>query len=319
MFHKFLTLPTLLDMVLTSARIEEYIELEPSAAYAIYSRHPSAFEYTVHVKQPNIRGLQTLALEFTPNIALLCSAEVFRALRNADILLGRLAFIDIQSGGEIFAPKPAKLEKFAPNPPTLKEAFDTLDKLPAQKGNFGDTKGVLKPVKFAPNEPGKKHPGPKKAAPKKVSGFSAQLSKTAAFAPGPKAIAPAGKAQFDFLNKGCWTEDQTAGFWRERGERTEKDHLPFPVIGVCAGYQRAEFLFFLDRVQSRLKPKVFRGMSPHRWTGEFNGSAEYQVDGWKWPEGYRTYIQAGVLPSREFHHFITGRHVKGLPSFAKLD
>lgn len=312
MIHKFLPLKELLHLALDSAVEEVSVKLDTAVRYAIYTEHQTVFEYVLTQQATRGRGVVPVALEFSASQVLLCDAECFRALRIADQDKRRLVFIDVATGDEIFAlPKP---EKFAPNPPTLKEAFDSIDKIPKQAGNFGDHK----PVKFTPNV-GTKHPGPKKAVPKKVAGFSAHLSKTAAYAPGPKAVPPSGKAQFDFLNKGCWTPDQTAGFWRERGERSAKDHLPFPVIGVCAGYQRAEFLACLDRVQSRLKPKVFRGMSPHRWTGEFNGSAEYQVDGWKWPEGYRTYLQAGVLPTREFHHFITGRYIAALPSFAKLD
>lgn len=312
--YKVLQLKDLLDMVVTSARIGEYIELDPATRYAIYTNHPMAFEYTISVKSPRVRGGEEITLEFTQHTALLCDAEVFRALRIADQVRYRLTFIDTATGGQIFA-QPEKQAAFVPNGgkpvPTLAEAFESLDKIPPQTGNFGRRQDG-----FTPNT--SKKPVPK-TRPAKSAGASAAMLNTAAFKPGPRAIIPEGKAVFDHLNKGCVWEEGQAGFWRAGGLREVTNNLPFPVKTICVGYRRAEFLEALDNVQSKVKPKVFRGMSPHRWTGEFNGCAEYQIDGWKWPEGYRTYLAAGVLPSREFYHFITGKVLKGLPSFAKAD
>lgn len=311
--HKVLLLKDLLDMVVTSARIGEYIELDPATRYAIYTNHPMAFEYTIQVKSPRVRGGEDLTLEFTQHTALLCDAEVFRALRIADQVRYRLTFIDTATGGKIFE-QPEKQAAFTPNGgkpmPTLAQAFEDLDKIPHQPGNFGRRRQDG----FTPNT-SKKVP-PAKSRPVKQP---AMIMRTAAYKPGPDAVTPEGRAVFDYLNKGCYWEEGQEGFWRSGGLREVTNTLPFPVKMICAGYRRAEFLEALDRVQSRLKPKVFRGYSPNRWTGEFNGSAEYQVDGWKWPEGYRTYLAAGVLPSREFYNFITGRYLKALPSFAKFD
>lgn len=306
--HKVLLLKDLLDMVVTSARIGEYIELDPATRYAIYTNHPMAFEYTIQVKSPRVRGGEDLTLEFTQHTALLCDAEVFRALRIADQVRYRLTFIDTATGGKIFE-QPEKQAAFTPNSgkpmPTLAQAFEDLDKIPHQPGNFGRRQDG-----FTPNTS-------KKVPPAKLSGMPASIMKTAAGKPGLQAIIPEGKAVFDHLNKDCFWKEGEAGFWRANGPRTANDTLPFPVKTTCAGYNRAEFLKALAATEAKLQPKVFRGMSKHRWTGEFNGCAEYQVHGWKWPEGYRTYLEAGVLPCRKFYHFITGKDLKGLPSFAK--
>jgi hypothetical protein len=299
MYHKFMPLKELLSMVLTSARIQEYIELDFSATYAVFSTRPAMFEYTIEVKNSGSRTLQKIALEFSPDKALLCDAKVFNALREADRGRDNLTYIETSSGEEIFA-KPQKQEAFTPNErptPTLAQAFDTIDKIPAAKGNFGDARKDV----FTPN-------------PKQAGRQAALEHKSKS-----RLIIPEGKEVFDHLNKGCIWEEGQAGFWRETALRTVTDKLPFPVKTACRGYRRAEFLEALDRVQSQLKPKVFRGMSPHRWTGNSNGCGEYQVDGWKWPGGYRTYLADGVLPSREFYHFITGKDLKGLPSFTKID
>lgn len=298
MYHKFLPLKELLSMVLTSARIQEYIELDFSATFAIFSTRPAMFEYTIEVKNSGARGTQKIVLEFSPDKALLCDASVFNAVRTADRGRENLTYIETSSGAELFA-KPEKQEAFKPNErptPTLAQAFDSIDKMPTTKGNIG---GARKSG-FTPN----KQAGRQAAIAHKVKS---------------RLIIPEGKAVFDHLNKGCVWEEGQAGFWRETTLRTVTDKLPFPVKTLCRGYRRAEFLEALDNVQSKLTPKVFRGMSPHRWTGEFNGCGEYQVDGWKWPEGYRTYLADGVLPSREFYNFITGKDLKGLPSFTESD
>lgn len=297
-YRQFMSLQQLLVMVTTSHRIREYIELDDSAQYAIFSTRPAMFEYTIQVKNFAAPGLLKVALEFGPDKALICDANVFNAVRDADRGRDNLTFLEIATGAEIFA-KPEKQEAFKPNErptPTLAQAFDSIDKMPTTKGNIS---GARKSG-FTPNT---------------------QAGRQAAVAHKAKSrlIIPEGKAVFDHLNKGCVWEEGQAGFWRETTLRTVTDKLPFPVKTLCRGYRRAEFLEALDNVQSKLLPKVFRGMSPHRWTGEFNGCGEYQVDGWKWPEGYRTYLADGVLPSREFYNFITGKDLKGLPSFIESD
>lgn len=313
-YHQWLSVKTLLQMVTTSHRISESIELDSRARYAIMTEHPAMFEVEVTLNNPGAPGTRKVEFVFDQSRGLVCDAETFRALSEADLVRRRLTFIEIASGDEIFA-KPPKLDAFTPNgkpTPTLKEAFEAIDKLPPQTGNFGRRQDG-----FQPNTS-------KKAAPssvEKVAGLPAFLLDTAAGKPGALAKIPEGKEAFDYLNEGCYWEEGQEGFWRERGSRmlSRNDTLPFPVVQKCRGYNKAEFLLALDNVQFKIKPKVFRGMSPNRWTGEFNGCAEFQVDNWKWPEGYRTYIVGGVLPSREFYNFITGKTLKGLPSFAKQD
>ena len=57
-----------------------------------------------------------------------------------------------------------------------------------------------------------------------------------------------------------------------------------------------------DRVVS------FRGHSHCRLCGCANGSREFRVDGWAWPEGFRHYVEChGVEPSPDFRAFIEGQ------------
>lgn len=94
--------------------------------------------------------------------------------------------------------------------------------------------------------------------------------------------------------------------------------LPFPVITSAVGYVRKDFLARLEITEtSHAFRKQYRGWSTNRWTGEANGSGEYQLSGWSWPEGYKTYLKAGVLPSREFYKFIMGKDLASLPSYNK--
>lgn len=309
-YRQFMSLQQLLIMVLTSHRIRESIELDDSAQYAVFSTRPAMFEYTIQVKNFGAPGLLKVQLEFGPDRALICDANTFNAVRDADRGRDNLTYLEISSGAELFA-KPQKQEAFTPNgkpPPTLQEALSSIESMPASTGNFGRRQDG-----FTPNT---------KTAPsgiEKVGGLPANLLNTAAAKPSKNAKPPEGKEAFDFLNAGCYWKEGEEGFWRERGARDKSrdETLPFPVVQKCRGYNPGTFLIALENVQSKIKPKLFRGMSPNRWTGEFNGCAEYQVDGWKWPEGYRTYLAAGVLPSREFYNFITGKILKGLPSFAK--
>jgi hypothetical protein len=60
---------------------------------------------------------------------------------------------------------------------------------------------------------------------------------------------------------------------------------------------------------------AYRGWSTCRICGTHNGSREFHVDGWQWPEGYRHYLSAhNVEPDPEFKAFVEaqvqGLHVK---------
>ncbi len=55
---------------------------------------------------------------------------------------------------------------------------------------------------------------------------------------------------------------------------------------------------------------AYRGWSTCRICGKRNGSTEYVFDGWKWPSGFRHYVEAHNLrPSLAFIEFITGKEV----------
>ncbi|MNQ80700.1 hypothetical protein D3C85_956910 [compost metagenome] len=184
--------------------------------------------------------------------------------------------------------------------PTLQEALTALDAIPVKAGRFGSKKPV-----FAPNEKPDTHPDmqspskPRKIVPSKIQ---AQI--------------PEGLHVYNKMNKDCFWDEKRAGFWRmSMVIPTSGKKLPYPVVTTCFGYKKAEFIFLLEELQAKVKPHVFRGFAPNRWTGEFNGCAEFRVDGWHWPEGYITYLKEGVLPSRSFYQFVTGKDLKGLPTY----
>jgi hypothetical protein len=59
----------------------------------------------------------------------------------------------------------------------------------------------------------------------------------------------------------------------------------------------------------RQKENVYMGISPCRCCNADNGSAEYVYAGWKWPEGYRHYLEEhNVEPSASFMVFINNLH-----------
>lgn len=99
-----------------------------------------------------------------------------------------------------------------------------------------------------------------------------------------------------------------------------ESNLPWPVAYFdIDGY---DLLFFLSKLAMKEKTAQlnnYRGFSIHRLTGKVNGSGEYESEGWRWPTGYRNYIEMGVPPSREFHRFITGIYLIGLPSYGHED
>lgn len=99
-------------------------------------------------------------------------------------------------------------------------------------------------------------------------------------------------------------------------EPESEPSLPWPVAYFdIDGY---DILFFLSKLAMKEKTAElhnYRGFSIHRLTGKVNGIGEYESSGWRWPEGYRSYIEMGVPPSRAFHRFITGIDIVGLPRY----
>lgn len=115
-------------------------------------------------------------------------------------------------------------------------------------------------------------------------------------------------------------EEKRIGFWRQNVNYTGNGSVSFPVITTCKEYDKVAkgtFLLRLAEIEHLALVNRYRGWSQHRWTGEANGSTEFFFRDWRWPVGYSTYLKAGVLPSREFYAFITGKDIPTLPSYSK--
>lgn len=127
----------------------------------------------------------------------------------------------------------------------------------------------------------------------------------------------------------------TEGYWRKRLELPPESNsmvcgkpfmewsqnkdwaYPFPVVYEPEGYDKNLFLALLREMEdSPFTTKVvYRGISHSRLTGEAIGNCEFERDGWKWPQGYSHYIEAGVPPSRAFYRFVTTQDVPSLPTY----
>lgn len=91
------------------------------------------------------------------------------------------------------------------------------------------------------------------------------------------------------------------GYWRQH--RDDPAGLPWPE--PTPGWGEAEFLRQLRAVEKTAEVLHFRGWSYSRLTGKLNGSREYVLGNWRWPEGLGHYIEHGVRPTTDFEAFIT--------------
>jgi hypothetical protein len=132
--------------------------------------------------------------------------------------------------------------------------------------------------------------------------------------PAPKQYT--GQRAWGRLNFGCQTQPKTAGFWRESIEKSTElgGSLPFPVRMKLETFEKEAFLKQLAIEERRATKRNMKGWSTNRWDGSKNGSAEFQYKGWRWPSGYKTYLEGGVLPSASFFKFIMGYELPGLPA-----
>lgn len=141
--------------------------------------------------------------------------------------------------------------------------------------------------------------------------------------PAPKKVIPrfSGMKTWCKLNIGCYQAPKAAGFWRESAPFSEKDRypagqrLPFPVKLKLETFDLDAFLKQLSKIESKAQSAHYKGWSTNRWDGSRNGSSEFKYKGWRWPAGYRTYIERGVLPSKTFFKFIMGFDLEGLQAF----
>lgn len=133
--------------------------------------------------------------------------------------------------------------------------------------------------------------------------------------PAPKQYT--GQRAWSRLNIGCQTQSKTAGFWRQTFEKSSPflgaNSLPFPVRMKLETFEKEAFLKQLTIEERKATKRPMKGWSTNRWDGSKNGSTEFQYKGWRWPCGYRTYIEGGVLPSAQFFKFIMGYDLAGLP------
>lgn len=94
------------------------------------------------------------------------------------------------------------------------------------------------------------------------------------------------------------------GFWYSSHER----HLPSPVPHAKPFEGQDEFLVALTKKEAKAQVTSYKGFSRCRICGNANGSEEYSIGGWKWPSGYRHYVEVhNVVPSPKFKAFITGQ------------
>lgn len=130
---------------------------------------------------------------------------------------------------------------------------------------------------------------------------------------------PSGFSEYHNLNEGCAFPKHVEGYWRQHKENTSDECLPWPVAFDVEGYDKIAFIGKLTLLQlsSDVKRNTYRGMSTNRLTGESNGNAEYELDGWAWPEGYIAYLALGIPPSRAFYKFVMGVDLLTLPTYGR--
>ena len=96
------------------------------------------------------------------------------------------------------------------------------------------------------------------------------------------------------------------GFWYSKYE----PYLPKPVPNLKPWKGQKKFLAALDKAESKARESRFKGSSKCRICGCTNGSADYKLDFWQWPDGLRHYIEKhNVRPSLAFQEFILGREI----------
>jgi len=92
------------------------------------------------------------------------------------------------------------------------------------------------------------------------------------------------------------------GFWYSKYEPS----LPMPEPRtIKTGLHKYSLVARLKRVQGDARVSHMRGFSTCRLCGTINGSAQYDWNGWVWPEGLLHYIQEhDVAPSEDFQDWL---------------
>jgi|SRR5215208_4033156 len=103
--------------------------------------------------------------------------------------------------------------------------------------------------------------------------------------------------------------DRKEGFWRAPPTSFYEDPqyrgLPWPEAHDEPMEDKEVFLEALNYAEAFAEVTSYRGWSTCRLCGKHNGSVQFDLRGWTWPEGYRHYIEVhNVRPSPEFKAFV---------------
>ena len=104
------------------------------------------------------------------------------------------------------------------------------------------------------------------------------------------------------------------GFWYSKYE----PHLPMPVASGWTSAEAQSFAEKLTKVEAKAERMGYMGLSTCRLCpnfgnsappfGKMNGSREFNLEEWTWPEGLMHYIVSHDLkPSAEFVAFIESK------------
>ena len=97
------------------------------------------------------------------------------------------------------------------------------------------------------------------------------------------------------------------GYWYESFRPDSPHPMPVPDPHFDQWSERQTFLHALDYVEKQLATGVqYKGSSQCRICDCQNGSREFEYLDWKWPIGFRHYIEEHqIKPTQAFQDFIT--------------
>ena len=95
------------------------------------------------------------------------------------------------------------------------------------------------------------------------------------------------------------------GYWNNTANRYPE--YPMPVQADEPFENKCEILKLLTTAENRAVVNHYRGWSNCRCCGTHNGSTEFALGGWLWPEGFRHYVEVhNVKPTDEFLKEVLG-------------
>lgn len=108
-----------------------------------------------------------------------------------------------------------------------------------------------------------------------------------------------------YFRKGFWEN----GIWNNEDQEEERYSIPVPQKLPWIG--KKEFLKKLKFVTNHEETEIerYKGRSTCRICGQNNGSIEYSLDNWSWPDGIFHYIKDhNVKPLKKFIKFINEKY-----------